>query len=397
MISVEEATSIINSNLLAPTLAKVALQNSVNRVLAEEIYADRDLPPFDRATMDGIAIPFGSMTERSSFAIQGVQAAGEARQKLSTPFNAIEIMTGAMLPEGTDTVVPYEQIEMANRIANLHPAAKINKGQNVHLQGSDVKKGQRILKRNVILSPAEIALLASVGKSEVTVFDFPTIAIVSTGNELVDIDATPLPYQIRKSNGYALQASLKQMNYESELFHLPDDKTILERELLHILDKHTIVILSGGVSKGKFDFVPQVLENLGVKKQFHQVAQKPGKPFWFGTANSKFIFGLPGNPVSTYLSFYRYIQPWLMKSIGIDLQMEKAILTNDYAFQPLLTYFLQVKVKNENGQLVAYPNTGGGSGDFANLVEVDGFLELPRERSEFKKGEVFNLIRFRAN
>jgi molybdopterin molybdotransferase len=395
MINVEEATSIINSNLFKPKSVKVGLESAVGHVLAEETFADRDLPPFDRVTMDGIAICFEALKERSSFVIQSTQAAGESKQKLASPLNAIEIMTGAMLPDGADTIIQYEQISIKEQIASISQGVKIEKGQNIHLQGSDVKKNQSILSPALVLSPAEIAILASVGKSQVSVYTHPKIAIVSTGNELVDIEATPFPYQIRKSNGYALQAGLSQMGHGADLFHIPDDKIILEKKLTEITSKYGIIILSGGVSKGKFDFVPEVLESLGIRKQFHQVAQKPGKPFWFGHSANAFVFGLPGNPVSTYLCFYRYIKPWLYRSMGIDRLFEKVTLAVDYSFKAPLTYFLQVKVKNENGQLKAFPSTGGGSGDFANLIEVDGFLELPNDRNEFKKGEVFDLIRFR--
>ena len=157
-----------------------------------------------------------------------------------------------------------------------------------------------------------------------------------------------------------------------------------------------LIILSGGVSKGKFDFIPKTLEHLGVKKLFHQISQKPGKPIWFGRSLSHTVFALQGNPVSTYMCFYRYLKPWLEKSMGATPKKEYAILASDFQFVPALTYFLQVKTENENGKLMAYPNTGGGSGDFANLKAVDGFLELPLSKPEFKAGEVFPYYSFRS-
>jgi molybdopterin molybdotransferase len=158
---------------------------------------------------------------------------------------------------------------------------------------------------------------------------------------------------------------------------------------------HDIVVLSGGVSKGKFDFVPNALERLGVKKIFHQVNQRPGKPFWFGKSEKQTVFALPGNPVSTYLCFYRYIKPWLEQCLGLPALKKQAILATDFTFKPSLTYFLQVSVKYEQGKLLAYPDAGGGSGDFVNLKEVDGFLELQADRSDFKAGEIFNYYSFR--
>jgi len=239
-------------------------------------------------------------------------------------------------------------------------------------------------------------LLASVGKSRVDVFVFPRIAIVASGDELVDVQDTPALHQIRRSNSYALQAAIQLMGGTSTSFHLVDQKELLKKELQKIVDDHDVVILSGGISKGKFDFVPEVLEEIGIVKLIQQVSQRPGKPFWFGVGKHKTVFALPGNPVSTYMCFYRYIRPWLLKNFGLPDQSLFAVLATDYKFQPKLTHFLQVKVRNEAGMLKAYPDAGGGSGDFANLKEVDGFLELPLERSEFKAGDVFPYYPFRS-
>jgi molybdopterin molybdotransferase len=159
-----------------------------------------------------------------------------------------------------------------------------------------------------------------------------------------------------------------------------------------------VLILSGGVSKGKFDFIPEVLEQLGVQKRFHQVSQRPGKPYWFGATqdNKKIVFALPGNPVSTFLCFYKYIRPWIMTCCRVDPKPNSAILALDVNFSPSLTYFLQVRTESQNGKLMAYPHVGGGSGDFANLKSVDGFLELPSEKSTFKAGESYPFISFRV-
>ncbi len=189
---------------------------------------------------------------------------------------------------------------------------------------------------------------------------------------------------------------MQHMGWEANQFHISDDQELLRTALQSLLNNHDVLILSGGVSKGKFDFIPTVLEELGVTKIFHEVSQRPGKPFWFGVKNDKRIFALPGNPVSTFMCFYRYIQPWIFKSLRVQKELPSAILAKDFSFPPKLTYFLQVTVKNEGGKLVAYPDQGGGSGDFANLKKIDGFLELPLEKTDFKAGEVFTFIPFRA-
>ena len=395
MISVQEATSIILSHLWTSKTERVDLGNAVGRILAEPILADRDFPPFNRVSMDGIAISANAFQYgRLEFAIEGIQSAGMPPLKLNNSESCIEVMTGAMLPEGTDAVVRYEDVQIANNNATVL-ITEILAGQNIHPQSQDATKNQQLLSPGLKISPAEVALLASVGKSKVSVFSFPKTAIISTGDELIDIDQTPLPHQIRRSNDTALQAALNELGCVSNKFHLTDSLESLKNNLKKIYQDHELIILSGGVSKGKFDFVPEVLESLGVQKLFHQVSQKPGKPFWFGVSEKHTVFALPGNPVSTYMCFYRYIKPWLMKSLSSELSTSQALLAKDFIFKPQLTYFLQVKIKNEDGKLMAYPDAGGGSGDFANLKAVDGFLELPLEKSEFKAGEVFPYYSFR--
>jgi len=394
MVSVEEAEKIILSHLFKPAEEKVSLERANGQTLAEEINADRDLPPFNRATMDGVVIAFKSFENgQREFLIEGIQAAGQPQQTLIDHAKCFEIMTGAPLPKGTDSVIQYESIVIENKVAKV--SGSVEKNQNVHRQGSDAKQGEVLLSRGFKISPAEVAMLASVGKSEVSVIKYPTAAVISTGDELVEVHRTPLPHQIRKSNSYMLAAALDELGCKADLFHLIDDEKEIKEKLAAILSKYELIILSGGVSKGKFDFIPQALESLHVKKLFHQVSQRPGKPMWFGQSEKNTVFGLPGNPVSTFACFHRYVKPWLTKSFGNQRQKQSAILAEDYSFTPKLSYFLQVKIQNENGKLMAYPFSGGGSGDFANLKDVDGFLELPLNQSEFQKGESFPLILFR--
>jgi molybdopterin molybdotransferase len=396
MISVQQASAIILSHLYKPSFETVHIQQAVGKVLAETITADRDLPPFHRVTMDGIAIRFETWKQgKRKFLIESIQAAGEPQKKLIDAENAIEVMTGAMLPAGTDTVIRYEDLAMESPYVTI-VNDQIELSQSVHRQGQDAKKDQVLLSPGIVLSPAEIALLASVGKTEVQVYGHPKTAIVASGDELVEIQQAPLPHQIRRSNTYAIEAAMHAMGWKGEQFHLPDEKVVLKNALEEMISEFDVIILSGGVSQGKFDFIPAVMEEIGVKKVFHQVSQRPGKPFWFGvSASGKVVFALPGNPVSTFMCFYRYIKPWLLKSTGIEVKTNLAILAKDFSFPPKLTYFLQVGVQNEDGKMMAYPDAGGGSGDFANLKKIDGFLELPMERSEFKAGEAFPFIPFR--
>ena len=367
---------------------------ATGHVLAELIIADRDLPPFHRATMDGIAISFDEyLSGVREFIIEGIQQAGHPQQTLRSTKSCLEIMTGAILPAGSDTVVRYEDITIKDNKAIVNVA--IERNQSVHFRGIDTIANQNLLYPGIRLTAAEIAIIASVGKHEVDVFSVKPFSVVSTGDELVPIETEPQPWQIRQSNGVALASALSAMNIDANISHLPDDPKILEEELKSIIERHEVIILSGGVSKGKFDYVPAILEKLGIKKMFHHVQQRPGKPFWFGTGGSKTVFALPGNPVSTFLCFHRYIKPWIEAGLGIKPKSTKAILAEDYTFKPDLTYFLQVKIDTSDGRLWAKPVTGEGSGDFVNLRNVDGFIELPSDRTEFKKGELFPYISFR--
>lgn len=396
MVSVDEATHIIFSHPYKPFPEEVQVTEAVGRVLAERVSADRDFPPFNRVAMDGIAIQFQAwISGQKDFQIADIQAAGTEQKQLHDPGQCLEVMTGAVLPEGADTVVRYEDIKVQGDTAIIMFEG-IEQGQNIHRRGIDAKEGSVLLEPGLILSPAEIALLASVGKDQVKVWSLPRTALISSGDELVEITRKPEPHQIRKSNTYALEAAMQSIKWKGNHYHLPDQKDVLLTSLKVIAADHDILILSGGVSKGKFDFIPEVLEEIGVKKVFHQVSQRPGKPFWFGvSANGKIVFALPGNPVSTYMCYYRYIKPWLMKSLGIEDKGQLAVLAKDFTFQPNLTYFLQVSVRNENGKMMAYPEAGGGSGDFANLKKVDGFLELPLAKNRFEAGEVYPYFSFR--
>ena len=390
MVSVAEATKIIQAHPRNRTTERVPLPDSVGRVLAASVKADRDFPPFHRVAMDGIAIDFSAFENgQRAFSLLGLQAAGTPQLTLNDRSAAIEVMTGAVLPAGCDTVIRYEDLAIAKGVATV-TANEVVKGQSIHRQGQDARQGDLLLAPGQLISPAEVALLAAVGQTHVDVLAWPTVAIVSTGDELVDVKSTPLPHQIRRSNSYALQAALRQLGLSSQLFHLPDDASIIARELEHILAHHQLVILSGGVSQGKFDFVPAVLSSLGVEQKFHQVSQRPGKPLWFGVSERNTVFALPGNPVSTFMCFHRYVKPWLMERFDWPM----AMLASDFHNKLPLTYFLQVKIRNENGRWVAQAVPGGGSGDFANLKDVDGFLELEPGKL-YASGETAPFLNFR--
>jgi len=398
MIKVKKATEIvlIDATDFGTTIA--SLQDAVGQILREDIIADRDFPPYDRVTMDGIAIAYQAFEQgKRRFPIQEVAAAGNPQKQLSELTNCLEVMTGAILPEGTDTVIRYEDVETKEGIAYLQIEEILAK-QNVHHQGSDREKSTVIVRAGKRISPAEIGIAATVGKTHLKVSRLPKTIILSTGDELVEIEEMPLPHQIRKSNVHRLRTTLLQFGIQADTAHLQDDWAEILDKLGEILQNYDAVLLSGGVSKGKFDFLPKALEELGVQKHFHKIQQRPGKPMWFGTAPSgATIFALPGNPVSSFMCMQRYVIPWLRKSLGIlEERVLYAILNKEVFFKPNLTYFLQVKIDfDERGRLLATPVEGNGSGDLANLTEADGFLELEQGKEVYEKGEVYRFWGFR--
>ncbi|NLP57832.1 molybdopterin molybdotransferase MoeA [Lutibacter sp. B1] len=397
LTTVKEALEIILKNTHDFGTEEVDFLDAVGRILKEDIVADRDFPPFDRVSMDGIAISSEEFNKgQREFKIEGVQAAGSEQLLLQNKNNCIEAMTGAILPKNTDAVIQYEQLEITNGIAKIL-IDEVKYLKNVHKKGLDKKQGDVLIYKNTLISSAEIGVLATVGKSKVKVAKQPKVMIVSTGNELVKVSEVPAEHQIRRSNVFTLVSLLNKFKIKAETAHILDNKETLLTKIDSFLNKYDVLIFSGAVSKGKFDFIPEVLDTLGVEKLFHRVKQKPGKPFWFGKKRNTTIFAFPGNPVSTFVSCLKYFYPWYQKSVGLNFKnKQQAILSEDFSFKQGLTYFLQVKLNVEEGKLLATPVAGKGSGDLANLVDADAFLELPDDRSNFTKGEVFPILMYRS-
>lgn len=402
MITVEEASKIIQSKIRSFGVEHVSLMEAHGRTLKETICADQDFPPFNRVCMDGIAVSASSFEKGlRTFTIEGIQAAGSPQLVKKGIDSCIEVMTGAVLPEGADVVIPYEQVDLENGKATVS-ITSVKHMQNVHLKGKDKKKGDVLINEDTQITAAEIGVLATVGKSAIKVAKQPTVVIISTGDELVEVHEIPLAHQIRRSNVYSLQSLLLALGITAETRHIGDDKSSLSNEIESCFEQYDVLLFSGAVSKGKFDFIPEVLDNLGVKKLFHKVKQRPGKPFWFGELQAAnggrqaTVFAFPGNPVSTYVNCLQYFYPWYKASIGVEVKKEYAVLNEDISFKPQMTYFLQVKLEQNQGEIEAAPVTGNGSGDLANLVKADAFLILPMEQTEFKKGNVFPILRYRS-
>lgn len=398
MISVAEALAILKEQPLPITQVKVPFMDAVNHVLHENIVADRDFPPFDRVTMDGIGIAHEAFASgRRTFNVEGTVAAGTAQTLLSDKERCLEVMTGAILPKGCDTIIRYEDLTIENGIATC-TLSELQRGANVHYRGSDRKAGSTIVPAPALLSPAEIAIAATVGSEQLAVAQLPKAVVVSTGDELVPVSVQPAAHQIRASNVYTLKVMLEEMGLEADEAHLQDDRAEVLNTLRQLVEDYQIIILIGGSSKGKFDYIPECLRELGLQEHFYRVKQRPGKPFMFATREDKnFVFALPGNPVSCFLCLQYYFKYWLSESLGIAETLPTAVLDRDIDFHPPLTYFLQVKLKSDAGILRASPSEGRGSGDLANLVDADAFLILPDDRNHFKAGEVYPYISYRQS
>ena len=395
MISVEKALQLVLNATQDFGVEEIPFIKSVGRILKEEIVADRDFPPFNRVAMDGIAIEYSVFKNgQRTFEIEGIQAAGSEQITLKNKENCIEVMTGAVLPNNANTVIRYEDVTIENGVATIN-IDEINEEQNVHHKGKDGKVGDVLISENMKISAAEIGVLATVGKSFVKVTKQPKVMIISTGDELVGVDEIPLEHQIRRSNVFTLVSLLERLNIPSETAHITDDKPILKSKIKNYLQEYDVLLFSGAVSKGKFDFLPEVFDELGVEKRFHKVAQRPGKPFWFGQTENCKLFAFPGNPISTFVNCLAYFYPWYYKSVNLKVEQKTAILAKNVSFKPDLVYFLQVKLSTKNGNLIATPIQGNGSGDLASLVHADAFIQLPNDKSEFKSGEVFKIIWYR--
>ena len=405
MLSPTEATALVLATARPLPPETVALPHATGRILAETLVADRDFPPFNRVAMDGIAVDFASWAGgQTAFDIAHAQYAGEPARPLPSPHQAVEVMTGAVLPPRANAVVRYEDILLENNRATIQIPPPAAPGVNIHHQAADRRAGDALLLPGTRLGPAELAVAATVGAAEIAVVRAPRVAVVSTGDELVGISTAPLAHQIRRSNVYALQALFAQTGADVSLFHLPDNREELRVGLTNILAAgFDAVVLSGAVSKGRADHLPGLLRELLVTEIFHEVQQRPGKPLWFGArAGGPVVFGLPGNPVSTFITACRYVRPWLRAvqqptgapetaaAIAAIDAPAPAVLTVDITFKPSLTHFVPVRLTvDAEGRRLATPLRVGGSGDLAGLLGAIAFLELPPEPTVFAAGSVW--------
>ena len=399
MLSPSQADELIAQHLTCLPIESLPLAQCPGAVLRENIYAERDEPPFDRVTMDGIALDSRGLREGARrLRIQAMQAAGDPPRTLADPGHCIEVMTGTPLPAGCDTVVPVEKITLQDGEAVLTPDLAVQPDQNIHRRATDTRQGNLLLSAGTRLGPPEIAIAAGAGMARIRVSSQPMLAVISTGNELIEPGEPILPHQVRRSNAYAIAAGLRLHGFQRVADdHIADDPAELRRRLKFHLETHDVLVLSGGVSMGKLDLVPRVLEELGVRCVFHRVAQRPGKPLWFGIASSgAAVLGLPGNPVSTAVCVARYVLPALAASQGqAPGRPERMALGAPVTVDPPLTLFMPIRIEIDDwGRSWAMPAPTHGSGDFTALAGTDGFVELPPGPNTYPKGFVTRMHRW---
>lgn len=380
-----------------PTVS-VPASDATGRILQQTIRAERDQPPFDRVMMDGIALAGADYHDgQRQFPIQAMQAAGDPALTLAAG-HCIEIMTGAARPENADCIVPVERITVTDGVAELEDGYDVIVDRFIHPRGSDFAQGAHLLTPGKRISPLDLAIIASCGETEVEVAADPVIRVISTGNELVPAGAAIEDHQIRMSNGPALLSLLESHHFRNSAHdHIVDDVDTLRQRLSEHLEQADVLVLSGGVSMGKADYVPAVLRDLGVEVVFHKISQRPGKPMWFGKGSGgQLVFALPGNPVSALVCCRQYVIPALRRASGLNATPpEFAALATKLSFKPDLTCFQPVKlISNAAGQVLAMPVKTNTSGDFASLSQTDGYVELGKEQTDFAAGSPVFLHRW---
>ena len=380
-----------------------SLLDCTGRVLAEDLAADRDQPPFARSARDGFAVRFAEATTGASLTVAGLIRAGEmwSGPPLASG-TAIEIMTGAPVPEGADAVVMVEHVEhpTPNQIC-LAAGRSVRQGENIVPRGCEARAGEAVLRAGTVLNAAEIALAAACGRATLAVFRKPKVAIVATGDELVELDVAPAPHQIRNSNSYALAALVAENGGEAVRLPIAPDRREAVEEAIRQAGECDLLLLSGGVSMGKYDLVEEVLLVLGAEFFFTGVKMQPGKPVVFGrlpkseAAPAQYFFGLPGNPVSTQVTFHCFVAPLLRAMQGATVrrpQFTQATLGEAIAGKPglmrVLPAWLSANRVKPEVKLVPWQ----GSGDLVANARANCYAVLPPDRERFAAGDVITVL-----
>ncbi len=392
MISVEKALKTILVNFRPLGSEKINILEARQRIIGEDVFAPHNIPSADNSAMDGYAVRFtetkGATHDKPlQFKIIEDIPAGKVALKKIKKGEAARIMTGAVLPEGADAVIRQEDTKKDGKTVIIYTSVK--KGQNIRFAGEDVRKGELVVKKGNPLRPADIGMLAALGKAFVTVYQKPRVAIMSTGDELVDIETNPPLGKIINSNSYSLAAQVLECGGIPIMLGISKDKKNDLQEKFQAALHADVIISSGGVSVGDFDFVKDVMGEIGNAMHFWQVAMRPGKPLAFGAIEGIPLFGLPGNPVSAMVSFEQFVRPSLLKMQGhkkIFRQTIKAVCDDEFQKSPGFRHFIRAVVKKEKDQYVAITTGDQGSGILKSMVAANGLIVMGENETRIKKG-----------
>lgn len=385
MLHFEEALNILLTDVKPTESTRVSMMSALNRILAEDLISDIDMPPFNKAAMDGFACRRQDL--KTPLEVIEEIPAGATPQKKIGQGQCSRIMTGAPVPEGADFILMKEYAVTAGDDKII--CTKELLSDNICLKGEDIRQGDVVLTKGTLLKPQHIAILASVGCMEPLVHKLPSVAVISTGNELVEPDQKPGISKIRNSNGYQIMSQCIQMGLSPEYLGIvADDEVKLTYLLSEAIIKYDVIIMSGGVSVGDYDYVPEALKRLGVDIRFHGIQAKPGKHLLFGRKDNHFVVGLPGNPVSSFVQFEILVKPLLQKLMGQAPSHLTLNIPLDEAYKRKkddLLAFVPVEI-TENGSVKSFDYHG--SAHIHAYVNADGIMEMPIGISEYKKGEI---------
>ena len=398
MISAREALEIILKEIQPLAAERVGILDACGRVLAEDVRSGRNVPPFANSAMDGYAVRWedvrGATSDQSrSLRLLEVIPAGSVPTQPVHGGTTIKIMTGSPIPGGADTVVRVEDVEEQGSEVRIKRAER--QGAHIRESGEDIRQGQVILEQGHRLKPADIGLLASVGRSFVLVRQRPRVAIVSTGDELVEVDEELGEGQIVNSNAYTLSAVVAESGAQAIPLRIARDRPGEIREIFTQALRHDLTLSTGGVSVGDFDFVKEVMDELGVRRLFWRVAQKPGKPLTFGVSGGRHYFGLPGNPVSSLVCFYLYVRPALHKMMGwprIFPPVITAVLAEEVPKAADLTEFVRCRIRREDGRYLVSSTGTQSSGVLSSLSQGGGLIVGPPELKVLPRGAEVKVI-----
>jgi molybdopterin molybdotransferase len=396
MISIEEALEIVLSNLPESRIEQISFQDAPGRVLAETIIATSDIPPFDRSMMDGFAVRVDDVTHAPvDLVIVGESRAGGGMPGILRRGEAMAIMTGAPVPDGADAVQMVEQSTPWGEEPRVTILQPVRPGENIVSKGNESKAGDVILEKGRCIGPAEMAILATFGYSQMKVFHRPKVAIIATGDELVEYDEDPQPGQIRNSNAYCLTSQLRLMGLDPDYLGIARDDVAELRQVLREGLERDMVIITGGVSMGEYDFVRDVFDELGFEILFNKVAIKPGKPTVFARRGDRLIFGLPGNPISALITFECFVRPVLGRMCGMikpELPRMKGELLADTKQTPGRTAYMPGWAFWEDDGWKVEPLSWKSSADVVGFARANVTYIFPKNRDCLKRGESVEIM-----